>query len=313
MKYKLSAGNIAVVLLFMLSFTTIPTKGQAVSSSDNGTQVYTELAAKNSDSRLAGPLMLGGKVIAVSLDGSEPFVVNRISRAVFAKEKPSVVSGFQISIDAAQISSISRQLNNFFAGGQSPINGTIYLLGRNGNVKEIVEFFDAHISSFTMPAFDASDDGTTRHFFTVKFTKCRLEPIDSTKLKQTVKPVNKKWQNSSFKFELGSLPCDRVTKIDSFTVKQGVNSSRPAQLEIPNLKIYISTADVPAWQDWYRDFVIQGNCDPQEGRITLLGSDGRKKLAVFSLSNVCPVSIHKHLATIKYEDITVEIGMGMSR
>jgi len=307
---KISARNISLVLFLILSFAVNSTPGHTVTSDR---QFYTEVAANTSDSRLAGPRVFRGQRIAVSINGSKPFAVKKVSRGVFADKKSYAAGRFALLVDVEALGYLKPQLSSFFAGRDQKISGEIYLLSRNENVKEIVEFFDAHISSITMPAFDASGDGTTEHYFTVKFAEGRIEPIATNKLKQTVKPVSKKWQNFNFKFELGSLPCERVTKIDSFTVRQRASGSRPAQLEFPNLTIHIPADDGPAWQDWQRSFVIEGKCSPLEGKITLLGSDGRKKLAVFRLSNVCPVSVKKHLAIIKYEDITVDIGMGMSR
>ena len=38
------------------------------------------------------------------------------------------------------------------------------------------------------------------------------------------KGVQKKWLASNFRFEMGSLPCNYVSRIEPFTVKQSVQS-----------------------------------------------------------------------------------------
>ena len=74
-----------------------------------------------------------------------------------------------------------------------------------------------------------------------------------------------------FRFRLTGLEdaCKRVATVDAFTIKQtiveltdgasGIRTKRPTTLEIPNLRITFSAADVKPWQDWFDDFVVKGN------------------------------------------------------
>lgn len=131
-------------------------------------------------------------------------------------------------------------------------------------------FRDALISEVSMPALDASSKEPA--FFTI-----RLQPEeityakgDDAVLKGVVNTKQKKWLCSNFRLRLGDLPCGRVTKVDSFTIRQvileypaggvrGGLTRMPANLEIPNLRIAFSAADIGPWQDWFTDFVIKGN------------------------------------------------------
>ena len=98
---------------------------------------------------------------------------------------------------------------------------------------------------------------------------------------------------SNYRFSLGPLPCSRVAKIDSFTWKQTVsidytsNSLKPKILnsitELPNVRLSISMADVKAWEDWFLDSVIQGNCTVFSGGITFLGRNLIDELAEIEL------------------------------
>ncbi len=90
--------------------------------------------------------------------------------------------------------------------------------------------------------------------------------------------------------------CKRVTKIDSFTVKQSIvefatggsaiRTKHPTTLEIPNLRITFSAADAKPWQDWFDDFVIKGNAGPgneKNDTIEFLDPSGKATLGTVNL------------------------------
>ena len=84
----------------------------------------------------------------------------------------------------------------------------------------------------------------------------------------SVAPKTKEWLCSSFRFEVGDLPCSRIAKVDSFGWEQGVVKDdvgafrepmkEPAKVEVPNLKVTISMGDLLAWSDWHGSFVTDG-------------------------------------------------------
>jgi hypothetical protein len=109
----------------------------------------------------------------------------------------------------------------------------------------------------------------------------------------------KRWLSSNFRFELGDLPCDRVARIDSFTLRQVVvedaggdrfgPTRRAAGIEFPNLKITFSAADAGPWRDWFQSFVIEGKCsdtDELSGQIRFLVPDLKEELGRIELSHV---------------------------
>jgi hypothetical protein len=123
-------------------------------------------------------------------------------------------------------------------------------------------------------------------------------------IKTEIAPTTKKWLCSNFRFELGDLPCERVAKIDSFTWKMGVVKDKAcafrilakhrAKVEVPNLRVTASIADVKPWGDWHRSFLLERNCgDDAElnGSITFLSPDLREALGKIDLLNVGIVSL----------------------
>jgi hypothetical protein len=80
--------------------------------------------------------------------------------------------------------------------------------------------------------------------------------------------------SSFFRLNIVGLDCTRVSKIDSFTVKQHlaggtldmahyqVDQIRTAAanlVEFPNLRIELATAFAETWRTWFKSFVIDGN------------------------------------------------------
>ena len=68
---------------------------------------------------------------------------------------------------------------------------------------------------------------------------------------------------ANFRLDSPGLDCTRVTKIDSFTVKQtfpSVNGDvrEPGPLSFPNLTVTLSDQSAQTWQSWLNNFVIEG-------------------------------------------------------
>ena len=167
-------------------------------------------------------------------------------------------------------------------------------------------FMDAYISEVTIPALDGSSKEPA--YMTVKMDpeRIRYEKRSGEKLKGNIGSAQKKWLCSNWRFELGSLPCSRVAKIESFTWKQGIikdevgafrePTKHPAKVEVPNLKLSISMADIEDWRMWHQSFVIDGKCaedDELTGSITFLGPDLKEELAEIHLDHVGIISLEQ--------------------
>jgi hypothetical protein len=148
-------------------------------------------------------------------------------------------------------------------------NGYVVAADYNYKAQSYRHFRDALITEITIPASDASSKDTA--FFTIKFDaeEITYQAGDDADIKGVVNTKQKKWLTSNFRLRLGDLPCTRVSKVDSFTIKQGmtqddvgeqrVSTKEPTKLEIPNLKVTFSASDVAPWAKFFDDFVIKGN------------------------------------------------------
>jgi hypothetical protein len=186
----------------------------------------------------------------------------------------------------------------------------------NHKVQAVRAFNDAYISEVTVPTCDGSSKEPG--YFTVKIdpNTIRYEPGDGSEIKGDENANAKKWLCSNFRFKLGDLPCDRVAKIESFKwtqkiVKDEVGAFRepmkePASLEVDNLKLSISMADIDKWFEWHRSFVIDGKCtdgDELSGSLELLSPDLKETLCSISFGHVGIISLEQGAVEANKEEV----------
>ena len=176
-------------------------------------------------------------------------------------------------------------------------NGAIVATDFSGSAVKQLDFESAFIQETNIPALDGSSKETA--YLTLKLTPQRtVSGVPSGNL-QAAKALQKKWLTSNFRLELGKLDTSRVSKIDSFTIKQTtplptrdlgdvalldplvVVSVPPFDLEpgvvdFPNLRITLAESSAKGWIDWYEDFIRQGNNSDEgekAGSIKFLAQD----------------------------------------
>jgi len=266
-KRSYSAGH------FMLSLDGEP----AMLKDFDGGNIKAEVVTMN-----MGPYNLAAK--SISTLKFEPFTIN-----VGMSMGKSLYQWIKASMDKAHI-----RKDGYIVSGSFDYKAMAYR-----------HFRDALITEITFPALDAASKESA--FFGIKFDPEAIEykPGDNADLKGVINAKQKKWMCSMFSVELGGLPCKRISKVDSFTIKQNVvedpvgefrvNQKAAAALEIPNLKFTISMADADPWQKWFEDFVIKGD-NGQDKELngvinfldatghTVLGSINLKQVGIFSMS-----------------------------
>ena len=174
-------------------------------------------------------------------------------------------------------------------------DGAIVACDFDRNVKSSREFQQALIPELGVPACDGAAQDPAYMTLKVAPEITRHKVGDGSTVSSP--PSNQKtWLPANFRLKLGTLPCAKVSKIDSFTVKQNVVEStdgqgrfklEPTSLEYPNLAVTLP--EDQAWYDWHEDFVIKGNNgDDKElsGAIEFLSLDLSKVLARVSLEHV---------------------------
>ena len=158
------------------------------------------------------------------------------------------------------------------------------------------DFFDAMIVETVIPALD----GASKEAGYIK-VKLSPETIRTAKASGKIEGGAKQkiFVASNFSLDIPGLDCKRVSKIDSFTVKQSVAAERvgelrdmekePGRIEFPNLKITFSETSAQSWRDWFEDFVVKGNSGEDKeknGTLTFLSPNRQDKLASINLFNL---------------------------
>jgi hypothetical protein len=178
--------------------------------------------------------------------------------------------------------------------------GSVVVAGVDGRAQSYCHFRDTLIEEITIPAMDATSKDPA--FLTIR---CQPEEItyakgDDAIVRVPVDAKSKKWLCSNFRVRIGELPCGRVSKVDSFTIRQRIvesgvgrlpagNSKEPVNLEFPNIKVMFSAADFDPWQDWFSEFVIRGQNDQRnelQGMLEFLDPTMKDILLSIELSQV---------------------------
>jgi hypothetical protein len=167
----------------------------------------------------------------------------------------------------------------------------------NFDMKEVLQthFSEALITETTFPTLD----GSSKEMATLK-VKMQPEAVEFANGSNNRVHASsrhherqKLWPASAFAFELHNVDVRHTTKIDSFTVKQGIKSYstgrarfphwEPTKLTFPDLSIYVPLAYADSLLDWYQRS-MKGGKDPKlqtHGSIRYLAPN--KKDTVFEI------------------------------
>jgi hypothetical protein len=162
-----------------------------------------------------------------------------------------------------------------------------------------LDFFGGLITETTIPACDGTSKEAGYLRLRVAPESLRLSKVSGRAGASLGQSEKKAWIPSSFKLTIDDLDCSKVSKIESFTVKQTIlfeeiGESRemvkaPAQVEFPNLRITLSEAGAQTWLDWLDDFVVKGNNDDsqeRDGRLSFQAPNMKDELAAVKLYNL---------------------------
>ncbi len=185
-----------------------------------------------------------------------------------------------------------------FEQGASKRDGVLSVLDANGKEQSRFEFSKALITEVTVPRLDGQSRepghiDVTWAASNVAWTKGGGASVGSTS------PRTKSWLTANFRVEIGNLPCKRVATVDAFTWRcemvtmrdgnSGAEVLLPGKVTVPDLKLSIADADLPAWADAARAWFIDGQHAggrEMNGRIVFLSTDLQNELGEISLGKV---------------------------
>lgn len=164
----------------------------------------------------------------------------------------------------------------------------------------------ALIRKVTVPALDGSSKEPG--YFTIEIDPQTIRyAAPKGKIRAEEEPANKKWLPSNFRLEIDGLPCERVSKIDSFTWEQKVVRDEVGKFREPktgpkisDLTLTVGMADLDAWRRWKST-----GGDEKNGSLTFLGPDRTAELMTIGFDHLSIVSIEAPRKGAKAFEVTL--------
>jgi hypothetical protein len=189
-------------------------------------------------------------------------------------------------------------LSQSLAQPLTPASGSVVVGDLNFKAQQAITFLNAVVTSLTVPTLDGASKENGALLVGFEAEQVRVAPGDGSDIR--VKAAKAKaWVCSNFRIEIGSLPCARVARVESFSWTSAVAqddtgifrepTKHPAKVTVPDLKLAISAVDHAAWLTAAKAWFIDGKHlagDEMAGRIVLLGPDMKAELAVISFTNM---------------------------
>ena len=162
-------------------------------------------------------------------------------------------------------------ISNFFTGVPDRKNGAIVAADFNYNERARREFKEAMIKELTFPKLDGQDKNPAYMTVALSVEEIVVLPGKGTKLADAVGTENQKlWASCNFSFNLDGFEaaCKRISKIDSFTIKQNIleyhmGSQRapiktPSQIEFPQITFYVPEVDAEPFLKRFKERGVDG-------------------------------------------------------
>jgi phage tail-like protein len=214
-------------------------------------------------------------------------------------------------------------IKKFFTGDAERMNGAIVAADFYYKERARRQFSEAMIKEISFPKLDGQDKNPA--YMTIGVS---VEDIKFVKGSGATLPAvtgfdqQKLWTACNFNFTMDGFAdaCRRVTKIDSFTVKQNIIEHHvggrrsaiktPSQIDFPNVVFYLPEADAQPFFDEFTKRGITG--EPAPGRTGSLTTFDNSRNQLFMLqfygANICNVQPDKSdSSTEEIKQVKVEL------
>ncbi len=193
----------------------------------------------------------GGR-FAISLDGGESIGYLKSVKGLSGKSSGDTPTTMEIGMGMGK--GLVDWTNAFFKSQPQPKTAVIHACNANYESMATRELINTHITEVSFPKLDASSKDPAYMTIKLRPEKIQYKKGDGNVVSGRVGEKHKDWLAANFRVEVGGLPCKRVTKVESFSLKQRVlrtksstrraSASVPTKVEIPNLKLTISKLDI---------------------------------------------------------------------
>jgi len=161
----------------------------------------------------------------------------------------------KLQVGMAMSAPFYKWISEFFLGNPVRKNGAVIAADFSYKERARREFTDAIISEFVFPKLDGADKNTAFMNVSISVEDMKFMPGSNQPVSQTLGEESQKgWKACNFTFSMDKFECcKRVTKVDSFTIKQTVleyhsggrrsPSKTPSAIEWPQLSFYLPEVD----------------------------------------------------------------------
>jgi phage tail-like protein len=181
-------------------------------------------------------------------------------------------------------------ISEFFNGQGTRKTGAILAADYNYETRARREFSQALIKEITFPKLDGTDKSPAYLGVAIAVENLEFKPGDGAKLAVLTNfDSQKMWTACNFRFKLDGIPDNallRVSKIDSFTIKQNIleyhtGTQRapvkvPSQVDFPQITFYVPEADAGPFIDRFKEQGIKGtvrNPTDKTGELVVFDTD----------------------------------------
>ncbi len=183
-------------------------------------------------------------------------------------------------------------IEEFFTGKGSRKTGAIVAADYNYETRARREFSEALIKEITFPKLDGTDKNPAYMNVAIAVENLEFKPGDNKKLAVLADyNAQKMWTACNFRFRLDGFEsqCQRVSKVDSFTIKQNIIEHHagnfrapikcPSQMDYPQLSFYVPEVDAQKFMDHFTKRGVKGEVPGRlTGMIECFDNDVSKKV-----------------------------------
>jgi hypothetical protein len=196
-------------------------------------------------------------------------------------------------------------IGEVLAGKQTPKSGQVLFADYQARTGSALEWANGLITEVVFPTADASSAEEGVISVTIEPDAARLVsasgPVPSLGIGGKGGLGTARFSAANFAFEISGLEpdCKRVQRVESIVVRQPVVTAPagvslvPARtsglLEVGDVSFVLPEADASAFDDWHKDFVVDGNnaaADERSGSLSFRSSDLRTELLRIDLKQV---------------------------
>ena len=206
---------------------------------------------------------------------------------------------------------------DFFEGMATRKTGAIVAADFYYNERARRSFDGAMIKELTFPKLDGSDKNAAYMTIAIACETITFEKgKENTKLPQpTGFDTQKLWTACNFSFVLDGFEaaCRRVSKVDSFTVKQNIieyhsggerwPTKLSSQIEFPNIAFYLPEADAQLFIDELKTRVVSGEAAAKHGGHIMTFDAERNALCTLHFTGADVISVTPDRSDSSSEDI----------